>query len=68
MELIEHLYDGRMLALFRAGTDMMSENGSRSAIQRTYDRYSRLEPMRNALERYENHLRNILREAPLDPT
>jgi len=31
MELIEHFYDGRMLALLRAGTDMMSENGSRFA-------------------------------------
>lgn len=31
MELVEHLYDGRMLALFRAGTDMMTENGSRFA-------------------------------------
>ncbi|MEO6029029.1 MAG: tryptophan 7-halogenase [Candidatus Binatia bacterium] len=36
MEVIEHLYDGRMLALFRAGTDMMSENSSRFA-QRLQD-------------------------------
>jgi flavin-dependent dehydrogenase len=31
MELVEHLYDGRMLALFRAGSDMMRENGGRVA-------------------------------------
>ncbi len=31
MELIGYLYDGRMLALFRAGNDMMSERGGRFA-------------------------------------
>ena len=32
------------------------KSGSRSPIQRTYDRYNRLEPMRAALTRYEAHL------------
>jgi flavin-dependent dehydrogenase len=31
MELITYLYDGRMLALFRAGSDMMAERGGRLA-------------------------------------
>lgn len=31
MELIAYLYDGRMLALFRAGSDMMAERGGRFA-------------------------------------
>lgn len=31
MELISYLYDGRMLALFRAGSDMMTERGGRFA-------------------------------------
>lgn len=31
MELISYLYDGRMLALFRAGTDMLAERGGRFA-------------------------------------
>jgi flavin-dependent dehydrogenase len=31
MALVGYLYDGRMLALFRAGTDMMSERGGRLA-------------------------------------
>lgn len=31
MELISYLYDGRMLALFRAGSDMMAERGGRFA-------------------------------------
>jgi hypothetical protein len=31
MELISYLYDGRMLALFRAGSDMMAERGGRLA-------------------------------------
>jgi flavin-dependent dehydrogenase len=31
MELITYLYDGRMLALFRAGSDMMAERGGRFA-------------------------------------
>jgi len=31
MELVEYLYDGRMLALFRAGNDMMAERGGRFA-------------------------------------
>jgi flavin-dependent dehydrogenase len=31
MELIGYLYDGRMLALFRAGSDMMAERGGRFA-------------------------------------
>ena len=30
--------------------------GSRSQIQRTYDRFDRIEPMREALEHYEEHL------------
>jgi flavin-dependent dehydrogenase len=29
MELVTYLYDGRMLALFRAGSDMMAERGGR---------------------------------------
>ncbi len=33
--------------------------GSRSPIQRTYDRYSRLEPMRSALQKYEAHLSTL---------
>ena len=36
-------------------------SGSRSAIQRVYDRYDRLTEMRKALELYEKHLANILR-------
>ena len=31
-------------------------SGSRSQIQRTYDRFDRMEPMRRALELYENYL------------
>jgi flavin-dependent dehydrogenase len=31
MELITYLYDGRMLAIFRAGSDMMAERGGRFA-------------------------------------
>lgn len=31
MELVSYLYDGRMLALFRAGDDMMAERGGRLA-------------------------------------
>ncbi len=31
MELVTYLYDGRMLALFRAGSDMMAERGGRFA-------------------------------------
>ncbi len=31
MELVSYLYDGRMLALFRAGDDMMAERGGRVA-------------------------------------
>ncbi|MCC6765352.1 MAG: tryptophan 7-halogenase [Deltaproteobacteria bacterium] len=31
MELVGYLYDGRMLALFRAGSDMMTERGGRFA-------------------------------------
>jgi flavin-dependent dehydrogenase len=31
MELVTYLYDGRMLALFRAGSDMMAERGGRLA-------------------------------------
>jgi flavin-dependent dehydrogenase len=31
MELVSYLYDGRMLALFRAGSDMMAERGGRLA-------------------------------------
>lgn len=31
MELVSYLYDGRMLALFRAGSDMMAERGGRFA-------------------------------------
>lgn len=31
MELVGYLYDGRMLALFRAGNDMMAERGGRMA-------------------------------------
>jgi flavin-dependent dehydrogenase len=31
MELVSYLYDGRMLALFRAGDDMMAERGGRFA-------------------------------------
>ena len=31
MELVGYLYDGRMLALFRAGNDMMTERGGRMA-------------------------------------
>ena len=31
MELVGYLYDGRMLALFRAGSDMMAERGGRFA-------------------------------------
>ena len=34
-------------------------SGSRSQIQRVYDRFDRMEPMRNALERYEEHLRTL---------
>lgn len=34
-------------------------SGSRSQIQRTYDVYSRLEPMRKALASYEQHLSNF---------
>lgn len=30
--------------------------GSRTQIQRVYDRFNRLEPMREALEAYEHHL------------
>ena len=42
--------------------------GSRSPIQRIYDRYDRLEPMRKALERYEDHLRSLgLIDATLPP-
>ena len=32
MELVSYLYDGRMLALFRAGDDMMAERGGRLAL------------------------------------
>ena len=35
------------------------KTGSRSAIQRTYDVYSRIEPMRKALTLYEQHLSNF---------
>lgn len=49
--------------------------GSRSPVQRTYDRFDRMEPMRTALQNYENHLatlglfaENTLRPAPPDPT
>ena len=47
--------------------------GSRSPIQRTYDVYTRLEPMRDALRKYEHYLfstvlteqsRNLLRQVP----
>lgn len=47
--------------------------GSRSPIQRTYDVYTRLEPMRDALQKYEHYLfstvlteqsRNLLRQVP----
>ncbi len=31
MELVSYLYDGRLLALFRAGSDMMAERGGRFA-------------------------------------
>jgi len=31
MELVSYLYDGRMLALFRAGSDMMAERGGHFA-------------------------------------
>jgi hypothetical protein len=35
-------------------------SGSRSPIQRVYDRYDRISEMRDALERYENHLAKIV--------
>jgi integrase len=35
-------------------------SGSRSPIQRVYDRYDRLSEMRDALQRYENHLAKIV--------
>lgn len=42
-------------------------SGSRSAIQRTYDRYDRIVPMRSALERYETFLGTFLNFAEHPP-
>ena len=35
------------------------KSGSRSSIQRVYDRYDRLEPMRIAMRNYEEHLTKL---------
>ena len=35
------------------------KSGSRSSIQRVYDRYDRLEPMRAAMRHYEEHLTKL---------
>jgi hypothetical protein len=44
------------------GALLAHTTGSRNAIQRTYDRYNRLEPMRSALERYENYLMQAIEQ------
>jgi hypothetical protein len=38
-------------------------SGSRSPLQRVYDRYDRLREKRDALELYERHLATIVAEA-----
>ena len=38
------------------------KSGSRSSIQRVYDRYDRMEPMRIAMKNYEEQLRKIFAE------